>query len=1241
MVHDLQPYMCTYADCTDPSRMYNRRSQWAEHEAGHRKVWRCYEHFGALFTSRELLASHLRQEHSRSVGELEISDLLDIAEASLADERKTCPICHADGPFKRGIQNHIANHLERIALFALPRGLDVIEDASAASNHGVGASSRGSSSCMSLHYSDEDYAADKGTQCEDGEHRTETEISEEQEKQAFEEWLSPIDFSSRQRQLFDARSPQSGRWLLESAEFTAWVSGRPWQLWCHGSPGAGKTMLASVVINHLQQDTEYVPVLYMFLSYQNEEHTVRNLFGALLRQFTRLGLRPSVVSSLLKMKNARSKYQSLLSLEYVLTVLKEYIASFERVYLIIDGLDECSEKNRVELMSRLRGITQQNLSVMVFSRKLPELVSHVSIDCDHCGRTNLNLYRQCEICKKGKFHLCEECIDLGLRCLDKSHALSEPDRVSVEISSEDAGRDIEMYIRREISKEKAAGTPDSRSRLGGMLTEIPEFENAAVKAVMEKSNGMFHMARLLIDWLRTHTATIADTTLPPVPVPTELDDLYEVLASLPADLDVVFQETMHTALNVTTEAGQISAKDVVCMVWIVYRPLRLVEFQHVLTDLLARRRKSNHDVATITVEPVDIHWISQGLVVIGDDHVWLSHASMGNYLEHLGPQWLKDAHLQMAQECLRHMSDMISRLQANSNALEEAINRCPFVGYASSSWGAHVREALHDTRAGDASTINDHRHLVAAVTKFVRNADHMKNYHRLRYTQTPRELRRDSWRYIRGPIHALHICAWFGLHSIMALLDPSGEDTEVEEPVFLETPLVYACREKQTNTIAYLVRDRGASVSRFSRSNRTPFYEALATGDSEIVRIMMKAASFDINAVQDKNTQRTAIMIAAVEGNPTMIETLLGCPGSDPNRQDEQGYTALMLAIIRLRDDMTVWDRRRWITCVAELLKTPGVNVNVQRQGSDGLTALEIATRTFQPKIVDMLLQHGADPFSTDIWSKPLVFMALTKGEIAILVTRISQGLDPSQCINSRGWTMMHAAAYLPENTAENIIPILWGHKLDIDAMDHEVQTPLHHASEQGNLAAIKALLDLGADIECVNNAGRTPLAVACYPSHQNVAIGLLLEKKANIVTHDYDGNSPLHFVCKAGNLANGRTLLVFGANVECRDHTRKTPLMVAASSGLQENLVKLLCENGANITAQDHNGDTALHLACRFGTKTAVEDLLDLGADVDSRNDADQTPLMEAIVAERDEIVELFESRGALTREQRSPHLV
>lgn len=62
----------------------------------------------------------------------------------------------------------------------------------------------------------------------------------EKERKAIISWLSPLEFRKRQAEIFTAKCTLTGNRLLESPEFNAWISGRPWDLLCQGMAGAGK-----------------------------------------------------------------------------------------------------------------------------------------------------------------------------------------------------------------------------------------------------------------------------------------------------------------------------------------------------------------------------------------------------------------------------------------------------------------------------------------------------------------------------------------------------------------------------------------------------------------------------------------------------------------------------------------------------------------------------------------------------------------------------------------------------------------------------------------------------------------------------------------------------------------------------------------------------------------------------------------------------------------------------------------
>ncbi len=54
-------------------------------------------------------------------------------------------------------------------------------------------------------------------------------------EQKLLEWLSPLEFRSKQLDVLSRRSPSTGEWLLRNNDFQIWLSGKgPSCLWCSG-----------------------------------------------------------------------------------------------------------------------------------------------------------------------------------------------------------------------------------------------------------------------------------------------------------------------------------------------------------------------------------------------------------------------------------------------------------------------------------------------------------------------------------------------------------------------------------------------------------------------------------------------------------------------------------------------------------------------------------------------------------------------------------------------------------------------------------------------------------------------------------------------------------------------------------------------------------------------------------------------------------------------------------------------
>ena len=111
----------------------------------------------------------------------------------------------------------------------------------------------------------------------------------ERKRVAIIDWLSPLSFQARQSQLYNQCTQQnvSTPNLLASPEFEAWTAGAPWMLQCVGEPGAGKTFVCALVVEHLKAifKNRNVPILCVYLNYKESNvQTLDNLISSLLKQ---------------------------------------------------------------------------------------------------------------------------------------------------------------------------------------------------------------------------------------------------------------------------------------------------------------------------------------------------------------------------------------------------------------------------------------------------------------------------------------------------------------------------------------------------------------------------------------------------------------------------------------------------------------------------------------------------------------------------------------------------------------------------------------------------------------------------------------------------------------------------------------------------------------------------------------------------------------------------------------------
>jgi len=105
------------------------------------------------------------------------------------------------------------------------------------------------------------------------------------------------------------------------------------------------------------------------------------------------------------------------------------------------------------------------------------------------------------------------------------------------------------------------------------------------------------------------------------------------------------------------------------------------------------------------------------------------------------------------------------------------------------------------------------------------------------------------------------------------------------------------------------------------------------------------------------------------------------------------------------------------------------------------------------------------------------------------------------------------------------------------------------------------------------------------------------------------------------------------GINVDCKDDDGWTPLMHAARSNINLDVLKYLVSKGANVNIRSHSGRTLLHAAAQECKDLDIfRYLLSLGQNVNCRNNDGDTPLHDAASWNSNvEVIKFLVSNGAV----------
>lgn len=387
----------------------------------------------------------------------------------------------------------------------------------------------------------------------------------------------------------------------------------------------------------------------------------------------------------------------------------------------------------------------------------------------------------------------------------------------------------------------------------------------------------------------------------------------------------------------------------------------------------------------------------------------------------------------------------------------------------------------------------------------------------------------------------LHSASQGGVVAIIETMLSLGIDLNSKDCLG-RTPLLVAAAGGKMQALNFLL-EKGADPFLTTNEGRNLLHAAVEGGNVLIVETVL-SKNIDINSKDDNG--HTSLMIAAFQNKLEVVKYLLS-KGADPLLKTKLGRNVLLIA-----------SQYGSIAVLEQLLSV----VDINSRDDEGNTPLMVAAACANVQAVNYLLEKDADVLLTGQSGWSLLHFASHGGNVAIIETILSKGLDIDIKDNYGQDVTPLAVAVLFKNLEALNCLLNKGADPFVENNVSSVNS-LHLAAIGGDIDIIKAILSRGFDINIRSTEGLTSLMLAAYTKNV-VVVDCFLDNGADPTLRDNFGTTCLHYASQGGDVTIIKKCLSLGLDIESKDVDGKTPLMIAAAKGNSDAVEFLLERNGA-----------------------------------------------------------------------------